>query len=198
MFYSFMRNFLRCFFKLMFKVKIVGVENVPKDGALILAANHISNWDPPFLATFLDREVSYMAKEELFENPIFAAAIKKLHAFPVKRGTADKNAIKHAIKILKNNLCLGLFPEGTRSKTGEPGKAEAGVGLITAMTKAPVLPAAIIGTNKIFSKDKFFPQLTVVYGKPMSFSGSTKDKEAIAEFSQSIMTEIIALRKDFL
>ena len=198
MFYAFMRIFLRCFFKLLFKVKIIGVENVPKDGALILAANHISNWDPPFLATFLDIEVNYMAKEELFKNPIFSAIIKKLYAFPVKRGTADKNAIKHAVKVLKDNKCLGLFPEGTRSKTGELGKAEAGVGLITAMTKAPVLPAAIIGTNKIFSKDKLFPNLTVIYGKPMYFTGNTKDKEAIAEFSQLIMTEIAVLKKKYL
>ena len=198
MFYSFMRMFLRCFFKLFFKVQVVGLENIPKEGALILAANHISNWDPPFLATFLEREVHYMAKEELFVNPVFAAAIRKLHAFPVKRGAADKNAIKHAVTVLKNNECLGLFPEGTRSKTGEIGKAEAGVGLITAMTKSAVLPAAIIGTNEIFSKSKFFPKLTVVYGEPMQFEGNVKDKKALAEFSQSIMNEIANLRKNFL
>ena len=170
---------------------------MPKDGALILAANHISNWDPPFLATSLDREVHYMAKEELFVNPIFSAAIKNLHAFPVKRGTADRNAIKHAIKVLKDDACLGLFPEGTRSKTGELGKAETGVAIITAMSKAPVLPAAIIGTNKIFSKDKLFPELILVFGTPMTFSGSTKDKESMEQFSQSIMNEIASLRKNF-
>ena len=197
MFYSIMRIFCRCLFKIVFRTRVIGLENVPNEGALILAANHLSNWDPPFLATFLDREVSYMAKEELFKNPIFAFIIKNLNVFPVKRGTADKTAIKHAVKILKDDLCLGIFPEGTRSKTGEVGKAETGVGLITAMTKAPVLPAAIINTNKIFSRETFFPQLAVVYGKPIYFSGSIKDKEALANFSQSIMSEIKILKGNF-
>ena len=198
MLYSILRIFFRRFFKCLFNVKVIGLENVPQKGALIIAANHISNWDPPFLATYLDREVNYMAKEELFANPIFAAIIKKMYAFPVKRGTADRNAIKHAITLLKNESCLGLFPEGTRSKTGEIGKAETGVGLITAMSKAPVIPALIVGTNKIFSKDKFFPPLTVVYGQAMMFSGNIKDKEALANFSQSIMNEIAALKNKFL
>ena len=134
-----------------------------------------------------------MAKEELFANKIFAAAITNLGAFPVKRGAADRNAIKKALALLKDGQCLGVFPEGTRSRTGELGKAEAGVALIAAMSKAPVLPAAIINTNKIFSSEKFFPRLTVVYGRPMKFEGSTKDKAALEKFSQSIMDEIAML-----
>ena len=193
MFYSLLRVFFRLFFKVLFRARILGAENVPPEGSIILAANHLSNWDPPFLATFLDRQVFYMAKEELFANKIFAAAITNLGVFPVKRGTADKTAIKRALALLKEGKCLGLFPEGTRSKTGELGKAEAGVGLIAAMSKVPVLPAAIINTNKIFSSEKLFPRLTVVYGRPMKFEGSAKDKAALAEFSQSIMDEIAKL-----
>ena len=193
MFYSLLRVFFRLFFKVLFRARILGAENVPPEGSIILAANHLSNWDPPFLATFLDRQVFYMAKEELFANKIFAAAITNLGVFPVKRGTADKTAIKRALALLKEGKCLGLFPEGTRSKTGELGKAEAGVGLIAAMSKVPVLPAAIINTNKIFSSEKLFPRLTVVYGRPMKFEGSAKDKAALAEFSQSIMGEIAKL-----
>lgn len=190
MFYSVLRIFFRLLFRILFRARVVGAENVPLEGKIILAANHLSNWDPPFLATFLDRNVFYMAKEELFANKIFAAAITNLGVFPVKRGTADRNAIKHALGLLKEGKCLGLFPEGTRSRTGELGKAEAGVGLIAAMSKAPLIPAAIIGTNKIFSSGNFFPRLTVVYGKPMKFEGSAKDKAALESFSQSIMSEI--------
>ncbi len=193
MFYSFLRIFFRLFFKLFFRARVLGKENVPADGAIILAANHVSNWDPPFLATFLDRNVNYMAKEELFANKIFAAAITNLGVFPVKRGTADRNAIKRALQVLKDDGCLGLFPEGTRSRTGALGKAEAGVGLIAAMSKAPLIPAAIINTNKIFSSGNFFPQLTVIYGRPMKFVGNVKDKAAMAEFAQSIMDEIAKL-----
>ena len=194
MFYAIFKVICKFVFGVIFRTRVIGAENVPKEGALILAANHLSNWDPPFLGTFLGRTVCYMAKEELFKNPIFAAAIRALHVFPVKRGTADKTAIKHAVKLLKEGQCLGIFPEGTRSKTGKLGKAESGVGLIAAMTKAPVLPALIVDTNKIFG-DKMFPQLAVVYGKPMYFEGSIKDKEALAEFSQSIMDEIAKLQK---
>ena len=196
MFYSIFKVICQFVFGVIFRTKIIGAENVPKEGALIVAANHLSNWDPPFLGTFLGREICYMAKEELFKNPIFAAAIRALHVFPVKRGAADKTAIKHAVKLLKDGQCLGIFPEGTRSKTGKIGKAEPGVGLIAAMTKAPVLPAVIVDTNKIF-REKMFPQLGVIYGKPMYFSGSTKDKEALAIFSQSIMDEVERMQSDY-
>ena len=195
MFYKIFKVLCRFWFGLILRTRVIGAENIPKDGAFILAANHVSNWDPPFLGTFIDREVNYMGKEELFKNPFMAAICRGLHVFPVKRGAADKTAIKTAVKILKDGKCLGIFPEGTRSKTGKLGKAESGVSLIAAMTKAPIIPAAIVDTEKIFSKEKFLPRLAVVYGKPMKFSGSTKDKEALANFAQEIMREI-ALLKD--
>lgn len=194
MFYDFMRIICRALFGIVFRTKVIGLENIPSEGAFILSSNHLSNWDPPFLATFLNRDVSYMAKEELFRNPIFAAAIRALHVFPVRRGTADKNAIKNAVKILKAGGCLGIFPEGTRSKTGKLGKAEPGVSLIAAMTKAPIIPAAIIGTEKIFSSEKKFPRLAVVYGEPIFFSGSSKDKENLSNFAQSLMNETAKLK----
>lgn len=194
MFYKIFKMLCRLWFGTILGTRVIGVENIPKDGAFILAANHVSNWDPPFLGAFMEREVCYMGKEELFKNPIMAAICRGLHVFPVKRGAADKTAIKTAVKILKDGKCFGIFPEGTRSKTGKLGKAEPGVSLIAAMTKAPIIPAAIINTEKIFSKEKFFPRLAVVYGTPLKFTGSTKDKEALAEFAQSIMKEIAKLK----
>lgn len=194
MFYKIFKMLCRLWFGMILRTRVIGLENIPKDGAFILAANHVSNWDPPFLGTFMTREVCYMGKEELFKNPVMAWACRNLHVFPVKRGAADKTAIKTAVKILKDGKCLGIFPEGTRSKTGKLGKAEAGVSLIAAMTKAPIIPAAIVNTEKIFSKEKFFPCLAVVYGTPLQFAGSTKDKEALAAFAQSIMNEIAKLK----
>lgn len=194
MFYKIFKMLCRLWFGMILRTRVIGLENIPKDGAFILAANHVSNWDPPFLGTFMTREVCYMGKEELFKNPVMAWACRNLHVFPVKRGAADKTAIKTAVKILKDGKCLGIFPEGTRSKTGKLGKAEAGVSLIAAMTKAPIIPAAIVNTEKIFSKEKFFPRLAVVYGTPLQFTGSTKDKEALAAFAQSIMNEIAKLK----
>lgn len=194
MFYQIFKILCRFVFGIIFRTKVIGAKNIPKEGAFILAANHVSNWDPPFLGTFINRTVNYMGKEELFKNPIMAAICRGLNVFPVKRGAADKNAIKTAVKILKFDNCLGIFPEGTRSKTGKIGKAESGVSLIAAMTKAPIIPAAIINTEKIFSSEIKFPRLAVVYGEPIKFSGSAKDKDAMNDFAQYLMNEIVKLK----
>ena len=195
-FYKFFKVICRFWFGKVLKTKIIGTENIPAQGAFILAANHVSNWDPPFLGTFIDREVCYMGKEELFKNPIMAKICRALHVFPVKRGAADKSAIKTAVKLLKDGKCFGIFPEGTRSKTGKLGKAESGVSLIAAMTKSIVIPAAIVNTEKIFSSEIKFPRLAVVYGSPIKFSGSTKDKDALNAFAQEIMNEIAKLKAE--
>ena len=194
LFYQIFKILCRFVFGIIFGTKVIGADNIPKDGAFILAANHVSNWDPPFLGTFTNRVVNYMGKEELFKNPIMAAICRGLNVFPVKRGTADKNAIKTAVKILKSGNCFGIFPEGTRSKTGKLGKAESGVSLIAAMTKAPIIPAAIVNTEKIFSSEVKFPRLAVVYGEPIKFFGSAKDKDAMNDFAQSVMNEIAQLK----
>ena len=123
-----------------------------------------------------------------------AAICRGLHVFPVKRGAADKSAIKTALKIIKNGDCFGIFPEGTRSKTGKIRKAESGVSLIAAMTKAPIIPAAIVNTNKIFSAEVKFPRLAVVYGTPIYFEGNPKDKNQLDEFAQFIMKEVAKLK----
>lgn len=194
MFYKIFKVLCRFWFGTILKTRVIGAENIPKEGAFILASNHVSNWDPPFLGTFIDREICYMGKEELFKNPIMAWVCRSLHVFPVKRGAADKTAIKTAVKILRDGKCFGIFPEGTRSKTGKLGKAESGVSLIAAMTKSPIIPAAIVDTEKIFSRAVFLPTPAVIYGSPLIFSGSTKDKTALNDFAQEIMIEIAKLK----
>lgn len=194
LFYAIFKILCRVWFGIILKTKVTGAENIPASGAFILAANHVSNWDPPFLGTFIDRTVNYMGKEELFKNPVMAWICRALNVFPVKRGTADKTAIKTAVKILKSGECFGIFPEGTRSKSGKLGKAESGVSLIAAMTKVAIIPAAIVNTEKILSADKKFPRLAVVYGEPMNFSGNAKDKDDLNNFAQSIMAEIAKLK----
>lgn len=195
MLYTILKTIFSIFFKLFFRAEIIGWENMPAQGAVILAANHMSNFDPPLVATFLARPVSYMAKIELFQIPVFGAAISACHAFPVKRGAADRGAIKAALGVLKQNKCLGVFPEGTRSRNGRMRKAEAGVGLLAAMSKAPVVPAAIIGTDHIFANGSFLPKLKVIYGKPIYFTGDHKDKASLEAFSQQIMQYIAELKE---
>ena len=196
MFYKIFKVLCRFWFGLILRTRVIGAENIPESGAFILAANHVSNWDPPLLGTFINREICYMGKKELFKNSVMAWICRSLHVFPVKRGAADKTAIKTAVKILKDGKCFGIFPEGTRSKTGKLGKAESGVSLIAAITKAPIIPAAIVNTEKIFSSEVKFPRLAVVYGMPLKFTGSTKDRNALDSFAQSIMNEIAKLKAD--
>ena len=196
MFYFLVKAVSRCIFKLFFHATVKGEENLPSEGAVILAANHMSNCDPPLLGCFMRREVCYMAKIELFKNPIFGAAIRACHAFPVKRGTADRTAIKHALELLAEGKCLGLFPEGTRSKNGEMQEAEVGIGLFAAKSQAPVVPTAIIGTDKLFAPGQKFPQLKVVVGKPMYYEGNRKDKGAMAAFSQAVAAEISRIKAE--
>ena len=193
--YRFLHFIFSHLFSFLFDAEIIGKENMPMNGGVILAANHMSNWDPPFLATYLDRTVSYMAKKELFEVPILKQIITSCFAFPVKRGAADRGAIKAALSELKKGHCLGLFPEGTRSKDGKVHKAESGIALIAALGKVPVVPAAIIGTDKIFSSKKFFPKLKLIYGQPIFFEGKNNNKEELQNFSKKIMEEIEKMKK---
>ena len=196
MLYGFLRVVFRLIFYILFRARVYGRENIPAEGAVILAANHASNIDPPLMASLIDRPVSYMAKIELFENPIFGAAIRRCHAFPVKRGESDRGAIKAAVTVLKEERVLGLFPEGTRSKTGELQKAEAGVALIAAMTGAPIVPVAILNTHRIFANGGLLPQLRIMYGQPISFQGDRKSKEALDAFSAEIMAHIARMKEE--
>lgn len=196
MLYGFLQYFFRLIFYTLFRTRVYGRENIPAEGAVILAANHASNIDPPLMASLIERPVSYMAKIELFENPIFGAAIRRCHAFPVKRGESDRGAIKAAVTVLKEGRVLGLFPEGTRSKTGELQKAEAGVALIAAMTGAPIVPVAILNSHRIFANGGLIPQLRIMYGVPISFHGDRKSKEALDAFSAEIMVHIAQMKEE--
>ena len=196
MIYGMLRIIFAVLFSVVFRAKIEGRENMPKEGPVILAANHLSNWDPPLLATFLSRPVSYMAKQELFFNAVADYILRCCHSFPVKRGAADRGAIKAALAELKKGNCLGVFPQGTRSRHGERKKAEPGVALLAALAKAPVVPAAIIGTDHVFANGGFLPKLRVIYGKPLIFQGEKQDKQALQDFSQKIMDEIYVMIKN--
>ena len=173
-------------FKNFFKCQIVGVENIPSTKGVIIAANHISLWDLPIIGTFLPRKINFMAKEELFDIPIIGYIIKRLNAFPVKSGTVDRVAIKKAISLLKSGECLGLFPEGTRSKDGKLGEAEAGMALIAIKADVPVVPTAVI-----IKKNKFWGnEIKLIFGKPIKYQPNEDGKIVMQEFTDEIMREI--------
>ena len=156
-------------FHLLFRLRVSGVENVPAGGAII-APNHQSFFDIPLVAMVLalhGRRTYFMAKSELFRNSVFAWIIHNLLAFPVRRGAPDRMAIRYAIDRLKQGELVAIFPEGTRSKTGQLKEAEAGLSLIAAKAGTPVVPVGIGGTRLMFSKEQFFPQVRIRFGAPI-------------------------------
>ncbi len=194
--YSLVKTLFFYVFKLVFRYEIIGAENIPRSGGVIIAANHISLWDPPVVGTGATRPIHFMAKEELFNIPVLKWIIPRINAFPVRRGAADRTAIRHAINLLKQGEILGLFPEGTRSKTGVLGKPEPGIAMIALKAGVPVVPAAIIGTNKVGKDGSLFPKFIIKYGKPIVVTEEKADKEAMENLSTTIMQEISSLLKE--
>lgn len=176
--------------KPIFRFDVRGTENFPKEGGVLLCTNHIHNFDPPVVGINAPRPVHFMAKEELFKAPILGKLLPDLNAFPVKRGMSDREALRKGLALLKEGHVLGLFPEGTRSKTGELGKGLAGAGFFALRTDAAIVPCAIIGPYKAFKK------LKVIYGKPIDMSEMREKKASAEETTELIMEEISKLIKE--
>ena len=129
------------FFGLIYRTKYINPHNVPKEGAYIFAGNHISSVDPIIMAVGQKhRNIHFMAKAELFKNPVLRWFFISIGAFPVDRGNSDKGAVRHFEELLSDGELMGIFIEGTRSKTGEFLKPKSGAALIAYDTKTPVIP----------------------------------------------------------
>jgi 1-acyl-sn-glycerol-3-phosphate acyltransferase len=164
MFYSVVRYICNAVIHVLFKIQLKGIDDFPMEGAVIVYSNHKSMWDPVIIGCLLKRPIYFMAKEELFRNPVMRLIVTKLRAFPVKRGTPDRKAIKRALELLNEKQVLGIFPEGTRSKDGKLHEPESGVALLAAKSKdVTLVPVAIIGGYKWFSR------IDVIFGAPIEF-----------------------------
>ncbi|WP_188206031.1 lysophospholipid acyltransferase family protein [Alkalibacillus aidingensis] len=177
--------------KLLFRIKVIGKENLPKNGPVIVCSNHISNFDPPVVGITCPRDISFMAKEELFEKKFIGLLLRNLNAFPVKRGMRDRNALRNGLKQLEEGHTLGLFPEGTRSKDGQLKQGLAGAGFFAMRSDAKVIPCAIIGPYQ------YFKPLTVVYGKPIEFKSLEGEKPSAQVVTDEIMENIQSLLDEY-
>lgn len=199
-FYRISSAVLRLFFRITGGVKCVGTENIPDTGGIILAPNHISLMDPPAVGAFLNRQIRYMAKEELFRTPVLGAWMRRVGAFSVRRGTADRKAIRQAVDLLAAGHMVCIFPEGTRSEDGKLQEPELGIGLIALKSRVPVLPAAIIGSDKVLAphaKRLRRHRITIYYGKPLTFDDLCEGKdsrEAMEEIGRRVMAAIADLQ----
>ncbi|HVA28406.1 MAG TPA: lysophospholipid acyltransferase family protein [Candidatus Baltobacteraceae bacterium] len=173
-----------------YRLRAFGTENVPRKGPVIIAANHISWLDPPLVGAYCPRRIVYMAKRELFEIPWLGMLIATMGAFPVDREGNARAAIKHSLEILKAGGCLGIFPEGGRNVEGDR-QAQTGVALLASLSGAPVVPVAVIGSERA----KEHPHIRVVYGKPLALpAGRKATREDLARFTDEIMAAVAHLR----
>ncbi|MPZ22032.1 MAG: 1-acyl-sn-glycerol-3-phosphate acyltransferase [Dehalococcoidia bacterium] len=180
---------------LVFRIEVRGRENIPDVGGVIVVANHISNLDPGVIGTTVDRRIRFMAKRELFRPP-FGVLFRLYGAFLVRRLEADIGALRKAEKIVRSGDLLGMFPEGTRSRGGQLTEAHPGTALIALRTGAPVVPAAIAGTDEVEWPLGIFrrPRLRVVYGEPFFLERPARINSAsVQEATIDIMKRVADL-----
>ncbi|MDF2568232.1 MAG: hypothetical protein K0R90_1688 [Oscillospiraceae bacterium] len=159
-FYRFARAVCRIVMSLWYKVEVRGKENLPEKGGYIICCNHRTNFDPLFLGTKINPDLTFMAKSELFETPIFGHIIKWLGAFPVHRGKGDTTAINTAVESIKDGKVLAIFPEGNRSKDGQLQRFKSGAALVSSRTGADIVPACVYFKGEL----SFRKKVTVRFG----------------------------------
>lgn len=181
------------FCKTYYKVEYIGFENINRNDKFIIAPNHVTEFDPLLIAMASKRLFYYIAKYELFQNPILAKAIIGLNGFPIMRGKGDMRAINYAVELVSRGEVLCIFPEGTRSADGMPHEAKSGVGYIARHAKADVIPTAIYMEDK----DKKGTKVIVKFGEPIRYNdmgftdgGKTSENKRVAK---RVMDEIVRL-----
>ncbi len=181
--YNFAAGFVRGILKVFMFLKEKGTENIPKEGAFLLCANHKSNFDPVMIAATCTRNLTFMAKEELFEKPILGTLIKKLGAFPIKRGRGDAAAVMATLKIMRRGGATLIFPEGTRIKDGRRIQVSSGIIRLAIQSGVPIVPA-------------FSGRHSVTYGKPVfyeKYNDDVKNPEVMQRLADELMDTIYSL-----
>ncbi|MFA5859542.1 MAG: lysophospholipid acyltransferase family protein [Elusimicrobiota bacterium] len=176
----------------LWRLKRINVNIVPKTGKVIIAANHRTFLDPPLIGSTLPRWTYFLAKEELFRMPILSWALPRLNTIPLKRGSTDVEWFKTCVDLLEKGDSLVMFPEGGRHKGEGFGKARSGVGMIACHANAPVIPAYLKNSEYLGK----FKKLTIIFGDPVMPNppqDESKRKEYYQEFSELIMTKIAEL-----
>ncbi len=187
---------VRGYLKLFCRLKIRGVDNVPLEGGLIIAPNHVSAGDPPIVGICVNRELHFLAKKELFRNFFLRVLIKNLNSIPVDRSILDQKALLAAEQALRSGYGLIMFPEGTRSRSGELKRGKPGVGLLARKAMVPIVPAYIensLGFTRLIFTGK---SLKVTFGEPISvqaIAGFPDDKEGYRAITVEIMRRLAEL-----
>ena len=183
-------------YKFVFRGHLIGRENIPSKGSFILVSNHGSLLDPPLLGHAVGRNISFMAKSELFSIPLLGFIIKSCGAYPVRRGIVDKNTIKIACEKLKSNNSIGIFIDGTRQKNGRVNKPKQGAALLSFKNQKILLPVAIINSYRLFRFRFFIPfftRIVIKVGKPIypPKSGSKDDLVMVSNYLKETINNML-------
>jgi 1-acyl-sn-glycerol-3-phosphate acyltransferase len=190
MFYRIVKTLLCMYYHMIFRIHVIGVEEIPEQGAVILCANHINALDPFMIGISIKRKLRFMAKKELFDRKLVSWFLYKAGVFPIDRMGTDIEAIKTALSILKEGGVFGIFAQGTRIKHGNTHEAKGGVALLAVKGNAKVVPVGISSSYSLFSP------ITIRFGKPLSFEeykGQRLSSEALGEITYKIMEDITRL-----
>ena len=183
-------------YKFVFRGQLIGRENIPQKNSFIMVSNHGSLLDPPLLGHALGRNISFMAKAELFKIPLLGFIIKACGAYPVKRGIVDKNTIKTACKKLSNDNCIGIFIDGTRQKNGRVNRPKQGAALLAFKNQKLLLPVAIVNSHRLIRFRSFIPlfsKIVIKVGKPVQppQSSSKDDLNSVTIYLQDKINNLI-------
>lgn len=173
--YRFFVFMLKFFFLITRGIDVTGLENVPAQGGAVVAGTHTTMFDPVAIAIAVRRPVHFMAKDELFHLPVLGWLFRRVHAFPVKRGLADRDAIRTAQERVTQGHLLGIFPEGTRNRACEEMlPLQGGAALISIKTGVSVIPVVVKGLKPF----RFRKPIKVVFGQPIDLGGPKKANKA--------------------
>lgn len=188
---GFVSGVIYSYCKIVYRMKIIGKENIPQEGALLFCGNHKTYLDPPLIVVTAGRKMSFMAKEELSKNPLMRFLCLIYDGIWVKRDSKDIVSLKTALKVLKSGGCIGIFPEGTRNGMEKnDGKMKNGAAYMALKTGAQIVPIGIQGTAKPFSKN------AIIYGKPIDcrkYIDEKVDKDAENKVTEDLKEQIIML-----
>jgi len=188
--YTFVRILVSLPTLLIWRVRTIGRENVPKDGPLILAPNHFSQMDHFFVGLYLRRRIRFLAKSQMFGPPLLTYIYKVGGVIPIRRGQHDEKAFETSFEVLGQGEMLLIYAEGGRSRSGELGEPKPGVGRLALESGAPVVPVAVFGSAGVRRWKRFrFPAITVQFGEPLVFA---KEAAPSRERQQEVATEIFA------
>jgi 1-acyl-sn-glycerol-3-phosphate acyltransferase len=193
-------HFFRALFRFYFHWRVLNPERVPAQGPVILASNHASILDPPLLGAGLNRPINYLARQSLFQIPVFGAILRSWKVVPVDRDGGTGRGLKSILERLRQGGAIILFPEGTRTPDGQLQPARSGIGLAVIKSNAPVVPARVFGTFEAYGRHTHWPRprpVTVKYGQALSFAdlraeAKTCSRQRAKEIYQLVADQIMA------